>query len=150
MNAMQIEKKINTFINQEGRRPRILLAHLQSDSPDRWTKPLASSLAEYGFDVEIGPTLQTPMKVARLAIDSDVHMVCISLSHSARKPLVFELLAALKAEGGADIRVVAGGEGASLNHEKLYHAGVSLIVNFNKSNIDLINQMLCLFDKTAE
>ena len=149
MNNRQIEKKIHKIIKQEGRRPRILLVHLENDPADSWTKPLAASLAESGFDVDIGPARQTPVKVARLAVDNDVHLVCVGLSDSANQQLVLDLIAALEGEGGADIRLVAGGEGAISNRQKLDGAGVSLIVNFDPSNTDLMGQLLDLIDETT-
>jgi methylmalonyl-CoA mutase len=150
MNTKQIEKRISTIAQREGRRPRILLAHLESDQSDRWTKSLAASLAEFGFDVDIGPNNQAPLQTARLAIDNDVHMMCVSIVDITNQSLVVQLAEALQTEGGADIRLVAGGAGLQPNHGELYRAGVDLIVNFDKSNINLIDRMLDLFDKTAK
>ena len=149
MNIKQIEKRINTIVQQEGRRPRILLAPLESDQSERWTKPLAASLAEFGFDVDIGPANQAPLQVARLAIDNDVHMMCVSISDITNQPLVVQLTEALQAGSGADIRVIAGGAGLQPNHEKLFRAGVDLIVNFDKANINLIDRMLDLLDESG-
>ena len=146
MNTQQIKKRISTIVQQEGRRPRILLAHLESAQPDRWTKPLAATLAESGFDVDIGPSNQAPLQAARLAIDNDVHMVCVSIADISNQPLVVQLAAALQAEGGKDIRLVAGGAGLQSNHDELYRAGVNLIVNFDKSNIKLMDGILHLLD----
>jgi methylmalonyl-CoA mutase len=146
MNTQQIKKRISTIVQQEGRRPRILLAHLESAQPDRWTKPLAASLAEFGFDVDIGPRNQAPLQAARLALDNDVHMICVSIADIANQLLVVELAAALQAEGGKDIRLVAGGAGLQSNHDELYRAGVNLIVNFDKSNINLMDGILHLLD----
>lgn len=146
MNSKQIEKKISTFVQQEGRRPRILVAHLENVQSDRWTKPLAAFLAGYGFDVDIGPSNPAPLQTARLAIDNDVHMVCVALADIANQPLVIELAEALQAQGGANIGLVAGGAGLQHNHEKLYRAGVDLIVNFDKANIDLVGRILDLLD----
>jgi len=150
MSIKQIEKRINTFVEQEGRRPRILLAHLENDRSDRWTKQLAVSLAEFGFDVDIGPTNQAPLQIARLAIDNDVHVMCVSISDITNQPLVVQLAEALEAEGGAVIGLVAGGAASQPNHEGLYRVGVDLIVNFDKSNIKLIGRMLDLLDETAK
>ena len=118
MNTRQIEKRISTIARQEGRRPRILLAHLESDQSDHWTKSLAASLAEFGFDVDIGPNNQGPLQTARLAIDNDVHMMCVSIVDINNQPLVVQLAEMLQAEGGADIRLVAGGAGLQPNHEE--------------------------------
>jgi len=150
MNIRAIEKRISAIVQQEGRRPRILVAHLESDQPDRWTKPLAASLAEFGFDVDIGPLHQAPLQTARLAIDNDVHMICASIVEITNQPLVVQLAEALQAEGGADIRLVAGGVGVQPNQDELYRAGVDLIVNFDQTNINLIDQMLNLLDETEK
>jgi methylmalonyl-CoA mutase len=149
MSIRQIEKRIRSIVEQEGRRPRILVAHLECDRSDRWTKPLAASLAEFGFDVDIGPGNQTPLQTARLAIDNDVHMICVSIADSVNQPLVVELAEALQAEGGDNIRLLAGGAGLQMNHEELCRAGVDLIANFDKANIDLPDRMLDLLRKTG-
>jgi methylmalonyl-CoA mutase len=143
MNTKPIEKRISAIVRQEGRRPRILLAHLESDQSDHWTKPLAASLAEFGCDVDIGPSNQAPLQTARLAIDNDVHMVCVSIVDSNNQPLIIELAEALWAEGSADIRLVAGGAGLQPNHGELARAGVDL-VDFDKLNIHLIDGLLDL------
>ena len=146
MNIQFIEKRIHALVQQEGRRPRILLAHLEANQPDRWTKPLAVTLAEFGFDVDIGPTHQAPLQAARLAIDNDVHAVCVSVTKATNQPLMVQLAEALQAEGGADIRLLAGGAGLQSNHEELYRAGVDLIVKFDKANINLIDRILALLE----
>jgi methylmalonyl-CoA mutase len=150
MNTSQIEKRISSIVQREGRRPRILLAHLESDQADRWTKPLAASLAEFGFDVDIGPGNQAPLSTARLAIDNDVHIICVSIVDNANQALVVQLAEALQAEGGKDIRLVAGGAGLQPNHEELYRAGVDLIVDFDELNINLMGRILDLLDETAK
>ena len=142
-----IEKRIHTIVQQEGRRPRILLAHLESDQFDRWTKPLAACLAEYGFDVDIGPSNQSPLQTARLAIDNDVHMLCVCIADIANRPLVVELAEALGAEGGTGIRLIAGGAGVQASHGELYGAGVDLIADLDKLNINLVEEMLDLLEE---
>jgi methylmalonyl-CoA mutase len=150
MNIKQIEKRISTIVQQAGRRPRILLSHLESDQPDRWTKPLAVTLAEFGFDVDIGPTHQAPLQAARLAIDNDVHMMCVSIGDITNQPLVVQLAEALQAEGGADIRLLAGGAGSQSNRQELYRAGVDLIDKFDKANINLIDRILALLEEVRQ
>jgi methylmalonyl-CoA mutase len=147
MDIKQIEKRIRSIDQQEGRRPRVLLVHLESDQFDRWTKPLASFLAEFGFDVDIGPGNQTPTQAARLAIDNDVHMMCVSIAEGMNQSLVIELAEALRDEGGSDIRLIAGGAGLQPNHEQLCRAGVDLVANFAKANIDLLDRILHLLEK---
>jgi methylmalonyl-CoA mutase len=149
MNIKQIEKRIITLVQQEGRRPRILLAPLKSAHSDSWTKPLAATFAEFGFDVDIGPASQAPVQAARLAIDNDVHIICVYVSNIDHLALVVQLAETLKAEGGADIRLVAGGAGLQQNDEELYGAGVDLIINLNKADIHLIDQILDLLDESG-
>lgn len=144
MNTNQIERRMRTIVQQQGRRPRVLLAHLETDQPDHWTKPLAASLAEFGFDVDIGPSSQAPLQTARLAVDNDVHMICVSIVDNANQALVVELAAALRVEGGEDIRLVVGGKGLQVNHRELSRAGVDLVADFDKLDIHLIDGMLDL------
>jgi methylmalonyl-CoA mutase len=149
MDIKQIKERIRSIDQQEGRRPRVLLVHLESDQSDRWTKPLAAFLAEFGFDVDIGPGNQTPTQTARLAIDNDVHMLCVSIADSTNQPLIIELAEALQDKGGDDIRLIAGGAGLQPNHDQLYRAGVNLVANFDNVNIDLLDGILHLLDKTG-
>ena len=142
----KIQKRIRAMVQREGRRPRILLAHLESGQPDRWTKPLAASLAEFGFDVDIGPGNPAPLQAARLAIDNDVHVLCVSLSDIANRPLVIQLAEALQAQNNVDIRLIIGGTGSRLKREALHSAGVDLIVSFDSAKIRLATQILDLLE----
>jgi methylmalonyl-CoA mutase cobalamin-binding subunit len=76
--------------------------------------------------------------------------MCVSIVDINNQPLVIQLAEMLQAEGGADIRLVAGGAGLQPNHEELYRAGVDLIVDFDKSNITLMGRILDLLDETAK
>jgi methylmalonyl-CoA mutase len=150
MNTKQLEKKINRFVQQEGRRPRILLIHLESDQTNHWTRPLAASLAEFGFDIDIGPAHQTPLQAARLAIDNDAHVVCVSIAEPDNQPLIVGLAAALKELGGSGIRLAGGGAGLDSNHDELYDAGVDLIVDFDPADIRLAGRILDLLHETHD
>ena len=108
---------------------------------------MAAFLAEFGFDVDIGPGNQTPLQAARLAIDNDVHMVCVSIADITNQLRIVELAEALQSEGGVDIRLVAGGADLQPNDEELYRAGVDLIVNFDKATIDLLDGILHLLEQ---
>lgn len=141
-----IEKRIANIVQKEGRRPRILLVHLEANQPDRWTKPLAVALAEFGFDVDIGPMHQTPRGAARLAIDNDVHMLCVSVGDVANQSMLARLADALRAENSTDIRLVAGGAIVSSNHEGLYRDGVDLIINLDPVDAHFVNRILDLFE----
>ncbi|HOP42790.1 MAG TPA: methylmalonyl-CoA mutase, partial [Flavobacteriales bacterium] len=98
------------FAKQEGRRPRILVAKMGQDGHDRGAKVIATSFADIGFDVDIGPLFQTPQEVARQAIENDVHVLGISSLAGGHKTLVPEVIQELRETyNRPDILVVAGG-----------------------------------------
>ena len=56
-------KMCDEFASKHGRRPRILVAKIGQDGHDRGAKVIASSFADMGFDVEIGPLFQVRERV---------------------------------------------------------------------------------------
>lgn len=117
----------DTFAEWEGRRPRIMVAKLGQDGHDRGAKVIATSFADLGFDVDIGPLFQTPEEAARQAIENDVHVLGISSLAAGHKTLVPETMAALKAMGRPDILVVVGGVIPPKDYDFLYQSGVAAI-----------------------
>jgi len=113
------------FEQEEGRRPRILIAKMGQDGHDRGAKVIATAFADIGFDVDIGPLFQTPEEVARFAIESDVHLVGVSSLAAGHRTLVPELIAELRTMGRDDIAVIVGGVIPPQDHEFLYRAGVA-------------------------
>lgn len=115
------------FERQAGRRPRILVAKLGQDGHDRGAKIIATSFADLGFDVDIGPLFQTPEEAAQSAVDNDVHILGISSLAAGHKTLVPKAIEALRRLGGEDIMVVVGGVIPQVDYDYLYKAGVSSI-----------------------
>ena len=115
------------FAELEGRRPRIMVAKMGQDGHDRGAKVIATSFADLGFDVDIGPLFQTPGEAARQAIENDVHIVGISSLAAGHKTLVPEIISELKKAGRQDIMVVAGGVIPKQDYDYLYEAGVTSI-----------------------
>ncbi|HBP44438.1 MAG TPA: methylmalonyl-CoA mutase [Flavobacteriales bacterium] len=111
------------FKDKVGRQPRILIAKMGQDGHDRGAKVIASSFADMGFDVDLGPLFQTPMEVVQQAIDNDVHVVGISTLAAGHKTLVPELIEGLRSSGRADILVVVGGVIPPGDYEGLYDKG---------------------------
>jgi len=74
----QIQRDVETFAEEEGRRPRMLVVKMGQDGHDRGAKVIATAFADIGFDVDVGPLFQTPEEAAQDAIDNDVHVVGIS------------------------------------------------------------------------
>ncbi|WP_159474091.1 methylmalonyl-CoA mutase [Dyadobacter sp. 3J3] len=118
------QEMANQFAEMEGRRPRILVAKMGQDGHDRGAKIIATSFADLGFDVDIGPLFQTPEEVAKNAAENDVHIVGTSSLAAGHKTLIPQLIEELKKIGREDIMVVAGGVIPSQDYQFLYDAGV--------------------------
>ena len=122
-----IEKRINHFMQHEGRRPRILIAKMGQDGHDRGQKVIATAFADLGFDVDIGPLFQTPEEVARQAVDNDVHIVGASSLAAGHLTLVPALKNALKQEDRGDIQIVVGGVIPPQDVPELLAAGAAAV-----------------------
>lgn len=126
MEQFQEARKLSDeFAKLEGRRARILVAKMGQDGHDRGAKIIATSFADLGFDVDVGPLFQTPDEVARQAIENDVHLVGVSSLAAGHKTLVPELITALKNLGRPDILVVVGGVIPPKDYNFLWEAGVA-------------------------
>jgi methylmalonyl-CoA mutase len=139
----------NTFAAREGRRPRILIAKLGQDGHDRGAKVIATSFADLGFDVDLGPLFQTPAEAAKQAVENDVHLVGVSSLAGGHKTLVPELIAELARYGRPDIRIVAGGVIPPQDYDFLRQAGVHHIFGpgtvIAKAAQEILNEMLSDF-----
>ena len=114
----------NEFAASEGRRPRIMVAKMGQDGHDRGAKIIATSFADIGFDVDIGPLFQTPAEVAKQAVENDVHILGISSLAAGHKTLIPQVIEELKKYNRADIMVVAGGVIPQKDYDYLYEIGV--------------------------
>src|SRR4051794_22858848 len=123
----RIQREIEAFARDEGRRPRMLVVKLGQDGHDRGAKVIATAFADIGFDVDIGPLFQTPEEAARQAIENDVHVVGISSQAAGHKTLVPALVEALRQEGADEILVVCGGVIPPRDYDFLKNSGVSAI-----------------------
>jgi methylmalonyl-CoA mutase len=121
----QAKALADEFAELEGRRPRIMVAKLGQDGHDRGAKVIATSFADLGFDVDIGPLFQTPEEAARQAAENDVHILGISSLAAGHKTLVPATLKALAALGREDIMVVVGGIIPAQDYDWLFEKGVA-------------------------
>ena len=121
------KERVNTFLNLEGRRPRIMIAKMGQDGHDRGAKIIASSFADIGFDVDIGPLFQTPTEAAKQAVENDVHVLGISSLAAGHKTLVPQVINALKEYGREDIMVIVGGVIPKQDYQFLLDAGATAI-----------------------
>jgi methylmalonyl-CoA mutase len=123
----RVQKRVALFEENEGRRPRILVAKIGQDGHDRGQKVIASAFADLGFDVDIGPLFATPDEAARQAVENDVHILGISSLAGAHLTLVPELKAELARNGRPDIMLVVGGVVPPQDYEALKAAGAEAI-----------------------
>ncbi|GAB4238089.1 MAG: methylmalonyl-CoA mutase [Ekhidna sp.] len=134
------------FEELDGRRPRIMVAKMGQDGHDRGAKVIATSFADLGFDVDIGPLFQTPQEVARQAIENDVHIVGASSLAGGHKTLIPELVQELEKLGRGDILVVAGGIIPEQDHDELYKRGIVDIFGpgtvISKAAIKILNRLM--------
>ena len=122
-----IQKDVEAFADEEGRRPRMLVVKMGQDGHDRGAKVIATAFADIGFDVDVGPLFQTPEEAAQDAVDNDVHVVGISSQAAGHKTLAPKLIEALKAADAEDIIVICGGVIPQQDYDFLKSAGVKAI-----------------------
>ena len=111
------------FAEQDGRRPRIMIAKMGQDGHDRGAKVVATGYADVGFDVDIGPLFQTPKEAAKQAVENDVHILGVSSLAAGHKTLVPQVIEELKKYGRDDIMVIVGGVIPKQDYQYLFDAG---------------------------
>lgn len=117
----------NKFAEEEGRRPRIMIAKMGQDGHDRGAKVVSTGYADIGFDVDIGPLFQTPAESAKQAVENDVHVLGVSSLAAGHKTLVPQVIEELKKLGREDIMVIVGGVIPTQDYQYLYDAGAAAI-----------------------
>ena len=126
-NWQGISRDIDAFVEQHGRRPRMLVCKMGQDGHDRGAKVIATAFADVGFDIDLSPMFSTPEEVARQAVENDVHVVGASSLAAGHKTLVPQLVEELRKQGAEDIVVIAGGVIPRQDYDMLYQAGVKCI-----------------------
>lgn len=142
-------KLSDDFAELDGRRPRVMIAKMGQDGHDRGAKVIATSFADLGFDVDIGPLFQTPAEAAMQAVENDVHILGVSSLAAGHKTLVPQVIEELKKLGRPDILVVAGGVIPQQDYDFLYQAGVSFIFGpgtvISKAAIEILQKMIASY-----
>ncbi len=123
----EVRALADRFEQQEGRRPRIMVAKMGQDGHDRGAKVISTALADLGFDVDIGPLFQTPEETARQAVENDVHIVGMSSLAGGHKTLLPKLISELDKAGRGDIMVVVGGVVPPQDYAELNDGGAAAI-----------------------
>jgi methylmalonyl-CoA mutase len=122
-----LRTEVDRFADEQGRRPRMLVAKIGQDGHDRGAKVIATAFADLGFDVDIGTLFQTPEEVARQAVENDVHVIGVSTQSGGHKTLVPQLIKELERQGAAEIIVTVGGIIPARDYGFLKGAGVKAI-----------------------
>jgi methylmalonyl-CoA mutase len=122
-----LQRDIEAFASDHGRRPRMLVVKLGQDGHDRGAKVIATAFADLGFDVDVGPLFQTPAEAARDAVENDVHVVGVSSQAAGHATLVPALIEALAEAGAKDVAVVCGGVIPPQDYDALREAGVAAV-----------------------
>ncbi|WP_445159225.1 methylmalonyl-CoA mutase [Mesohalobacter salilacus] len=134
------------FAELEGRRPRIMIVKMGQDGHDRGAKVVATSYADLGFDVDIGPLFQTPKEAAQQAVENDVHVLGVSSLAAGHKTLVPEVIKALEELGREDIMVIVGGVIPSADYDLLFDAGAAAVfgpgTKISQAAIDLLEILI--------
>ncbi|MFE8695522.1 methylmalonyl-CoA mutase [Cytobacillus sp. FJAT-53684] len=123
----EVKQMTDEFLENEGRRPRILVAKMGQDGHDRGAKVIATAFADLGFDVDIGPLFQTPEETARQAVENDVHVIGMSSLAAGHKTLLPQLIEELEKLGRGDILVVLGGVIPAQDYQYLLDHGAAAI-----------------------
>lgn len=143
------EKALNLtqkFEEEEGRRPRLMVAKMGQDGHDRGAKVVATAFADMGFDVDVAPLFQTPEEVAKQAVENDIHILGVSSLAAGHKTLVPQVVEELKKLGADDITIVVGGVIPQQDYEFLYANGADFIfgpgTNLPKCAVDILERFL--------
>ncbi len=123
----EVKNMTDEFLENEGRRPRILVAKMGQDGHDRGAKVIATGYADLGFDVDISPLFMTPEETAQMAVENDVHCIGVSSLAAGHKTLVPALVAELTKLGREDIIIIVGGVIPAQDYDFLYEAGAVAI-----------------------
>ncbi|USK73353.1 methylmalonyl-CoA mutase [Peribacillus frigoritolerans] len=123
----EVVRMTEEFLENEGRRPRLLMAKMGQDGHDRGAKVVGTGFADLGYDVDIGPLFQTPKETAIQAVENDVHVVGMSSLAAGHKTLLPQLMAELKNLGREDIIVIVGGVIPAQDYDYLMENGATAI-----------------------
>ncbi|MBL6852265.1 MAG: methylmalonyl-CoA mutase, partial [Alphaproteobacteria bacterium] len=126
-NVDKVRAMADTFAENDGRRPRIMVAKMGQDGHDRGQKVIATAFADLGFDVDVGPLFQTPEEAARQAVENDAHIIGVSSLAAGHLTLVPQLKRALNDLGAGDMLIIVGGVVPPQDYDALYKAGATAI-----------------------
>ncbi len=140
-----ILRKTDRFAEARGRRPRALVTGPGRNIKDRNAMAMVTRLAEKGFDVDICPNFRTPLILARVAVENDVHVICITGLADGRETLP-GLTDALQSRDGRDILVAVTGENPAPDPGEDAFNEVTVLFDFTVAD-DSVNHMLDVLEQ---
>ncbi len=148
---MNVKDKVEGFEKSNGRRPRVLIVKMGQDGHDRGAKIVATSFADMGFDVDMGPLFQSPKDVAKDAIENDVHAIGVSTLAAGHKTLVPELMKSLKElDPNSKMIVFVGGVIPEQDYDFLYNNNISAIFGPGSNIIESAEKVIDLISTNLE
>ncbi len=143
----EVKQLVDVYANNEGRRPRILIAKMGQDGHDRGAKVIASAYSDFGFDVDFSPMFSTPEEIAKIAIENDVHFVGASSLAAGHKTLVPKLIEILHDYGRGDIKVIVGGVIPPHDYQYLLEHGVAKIYGPGTQMIKCVREAMEILNR---
>lgn len=110
----------------EQRPPKVIVTKIGFDGHDRGSRVVAAYLRDAGMEVVYTPPWQEIAAVVKLATEEDADVIGVS-SLATDHLLVPKLVAALRAAGLDDVRVIVGGIVPPKDERALHDAGVARV-----------------------
>jgi len=142
-----IQKRVEKFAQQTGRKPHLMVAKVGQDGHDRGAKIIATAFGDLGFDVDMGPLFQTPREAVKQAVEHGVHILGLSTQAGGHHVLIPQVMAALKEEKANHIMVICGGVIPPQDYDWLYDQGVSAIFGPGTPLLQAAETVLTLLEK---
>lgn len=135
-----IIERTDKFAETRGRRPRALVTALGRNGKDPEAMAMVTRLAEKGFDVDLCPKLRRPLFMARMAVENDVHVICLANLEYGRD-MLSRLTDALQTENGRHILVACTGQTPPSNGKPGAVDDVTVCFDFDAGD-DAVNNVL--------
>ncbi len=131
----EVRASVRSLSARLGRPPRLLMAKPGLDGHSNGAEQVSLRARDAGFEVIYEGIRVTPERIVRAALQEGADVIGISVLSGSHLSLVAAVLAGLRAEGGADLPVVAGGIIPPADAEALTRQGVARV--FTPKDYDL-------------
>ncbi len=122
-----LRDEVARVAEQLGRGVKILVGKPGLDGHSNGAEQIAVRARDAGMEVVYEGIRLTPAQIARSAVDEGVHVIGLSILSGSHRALIPDVLEALRAAGGGEIPVVAGGIIPEADAAWLREAGVAAV-----------------------